>query len=181
MNPTDPPEPDLCDELLAPPKPPSDLAPLRQRVWRRLRRRLRWRRHLRRAAFATALAACWAGGMLTMRWWSPPAQPAVAVVGGQETPTEPPTESVPEPRRDPPALAAEWKAFDSGDRQAELYREAAELYQQECDPLSATRCYGRCLDAAPEQARAVSAGDDWLLMAIKDARKKEKLDAKAVD
>jgi hypothetical protein len=185
MNPNDirpdPPERDLCDELLAPPKPPADLAPLRERVWRRIRRRLRWRRHLRRAAFAAALAACWAGGMLTMRWWSPSAAPAVSVVKNQEPPVEPPPKTVPETRIEPPALAVEWKAFDSNERQAELYRTAADLYQQEHDPLSAVRCYGRSLDAAPEQTQTIAAGDDWLLMAIKDARKKEKRDAKAVD
>jgi hypothetical protein len=185
MNPNDirpdPPERDLCDELLAPPKPPADLAPLRERVWRRITRRLRWRRHLRRAALAAALAACWAGGMLTMRWWSPPVPPAVPVANSQQTPVEPPLETAPESRLDPPALAAEWKAFDSSERQAELYRAAADLYQQEHDPLSAARCYGRALDAAPEQTQTIAAGDDWLLMAIKDARKKEKRDAKAVD
>ena len=185
MNPNDirpdPPEPDLCDELLAPPKPPADLAPLRERVWRRVARRVRWRRRLRRAALAAALAACWAGGMLTMRWWSPPAPPPVQVVNNHQTPVEPPPETVPESRPAAPALAAEWKAFDSTERQAELYRAAADLYQQEHDPLSAVRCYGRSLDAAPEQTQTVSAGDDWLLMAIKDARKKEKRDAKPVD
>src|SRR5438477_249398 len=49
MNPSDtrpePPDRDLCDELLAPPTTPSDLAPLRERVVRRTTRLLRRRRN----------------------------------------------------------------------------------------------------------------------------------------
>jgi hypothetical protein len=172
MNPNDR---DLCAELLAPP-PPSELTPLRERVWKRMARRLRLRRLLRRALLAAALAACWAAGMLTMHWW-PGAQP---VAQGRQI-GEPPAPTPPAPPPTP-ALAQEWKAFDSTDGQADLYRRAAAAYlTQEHDPLSAVRCYGRALDAAPEQAHNLSADDDWLLMAIKDARKKENVHAKAVD
>ena len=180
MNPTDlqpdPPDRDLCDELLAPPVPPADLTPLREQILRYTTRRLRWRLRLRRVALVAALAACWAGGMLSMRWLSPPpTAPAVTVqkpVQSAETPAE---YAAP-----PSALALERKAIDSG--QADLSRRAGDAYlQQEHDPLSAVRCYRRALDAAPEQTATFSTDDDWLLMAIKDARKKEKHDAKSVD
>jgi hypothetical protein len=172
MNPNDR---DLCDDLLAPPAPPSDLTPLREQILRHTTRRLRIRRYLRRVAFATALAACWAGGMLTMRWLSPMAPPALPIVQTQSAPVEPQPEA-------PPALTLEWQAFDSKEKQAELYRTAAAAYlNEEHDPLSAVRCYGQALDAAPEQTQTISTDDDWLLMAIKDARKKEKNHAKTVD
>jgi hypothetical protein len=162
------------DDLLAPPPLPSELTTLREQVFRRTVRRLRWRRYGRRAALAAALAACWVGGMLTMRWLSPTAPPAPRVVESQPddhtTPPSPPT-----------ALALEWEAFDRPEQQADLYRKAADAYQQERDPLSATRCYGRALDGDPAQTQTSAVGDDWLLIAIKNARKKEKIDAKSLD
>ena len=174
MNPT---ERDLCDDLLAPLAPPSDLTPLREQILRRTTRRLRWHRRLRRMALVAALAACWAGGMLTMRWLSPPAPSAPpATVQTQARSVE----TRVEPATTPSAIVLEKKAIDS--RQADLSRVAGDVYlNQEHDPLSAVRCYGRALDAAPQQAVVVSTDDEWLLMAIKDARKKEKRDAKAVD
>jgi hypothetical protein len=182
MNPTDltpdPPERDLCDELLAPPAPPSDLAPLREQILRRTTRRLRWRRRLRRLALVAALAACWAGGMLTMRWLSPTpaAPPPVVQTSAPSVETLPPSSPI------PTARALEWKAIDSDKERAALSIAAGDAYlKQEYDPLSAVRCYGRSLDAAPEQVQTSSTDDEWLLMAIKDARKKEKRDAKTVD
>src|ERR1700734_1825752 len=95
MNPTDLrpdlPERDLCDELLAPTAAPTDLTPLRERILRRTLRRIRWRRQFRRVALVAALAGCWAGGMLTMRWLSPPTSPphTPEIVQQQRQPVEP--------------------------------------------------------------------------------------------
>jgi len=184
MNPSDIqpdlPERDLCDELLTPPAPPSDLTPLRERVLRRTIRRLRVRRYLRRVALVAALAACWAGGMLTMRWLSPPtppAQHAPEIVQNQSLPVEPP------PPTAASAQALEWQAVDGAkEQQAALYHKAADAFlTEERDPLSAVRCYRGALDAAPEQVQTISPDDEWLLMAIKDARKKEKRNAKTID
>src|ERR1700726_4080344 len=109
MNPTDirpePPERDLCDELLAPPTALSEPTALREQILRRTTRWLRWRRRLRRVALVSALAACWVGGMFTMRWLSPPPNPVVA---HQEAPANEPT---PQPAPAPSALAIEWKAI----------------------------------------------------------------------
>jgi hypothetical protein len=76
----------------------------------------------------------------------------------------------------------EWQAFDSGEDRAEQYlRAGADYLMEESDPQSALRCYGQALDAGGQTSLAVRPDDDWLLMAIKDARKKEKLDANMVD
>ncbi len=177
----EPPPRDLCDDLLTPSPPPPDLAPLREQILRRTTRRLRARRYLRRVALVAALAACWVGGMFTMRWLSPAPPPPPPSIVQQPAP---PVPAPPKANPAPSALAQEWQAIDSDRAQErdDLSRRAGDAYlQQEHDPLSAVRCYGRALDAAPEQAAATSSDDEWLLMAIKNARKKEKRDAKVVD
>ena len=78
------------------------------------------------------------------------------------------------------AAALEWRAFDEAN--AALYRQAGERYlREDADPYAAVRCYRQSLDAAGPDALAVSADDDFLLMALKDARQREKRDAKHVD
>jgi hypothetical protein len=76
-------------------------------------------------------------------------------------------------------VALEWQALDSPRRRAELYREAGDRYlSAESDPESALRCYTAALDAGAGADRAVAPADSWLLMALKDAREKEKRHAK---
>jgi hypothetical protein len=78
------------------------------------------------------------------------------------------------------AVVLEWRAFDAID--AELYRQAGERYlRDEADPLSAVRCSRQALNTGGPNALAVSADDDWLLMALKDARQREKENAKRID
>jgi hypothetical protein len=73
----------------------------------------------------------------------------------------------------------EWQAFDSVEERGTLYRQASERYLQEAnDPQSALRCIGNYLDNATEQDLAISSDDNWLLMAIKVSRQKEKKHAK---
>ena len=181
MKPTDfqpdQPEHDRCDELLAPLPTPSEPTGLREQLLRRTTRILRWRRRMRLVAVAAALAACWAGGMFTMRWLSPSAAPGPLPVLTQSSSVD-----SPRPTPQPSALVLEWQAVESDNEQAKFARIAGDAYlNQEHDPLSAVRCYGRSLDVAPEQAAIISTDDEWLLMAIKDARNKEKRNAKAVD
>ena len=60
-----------------------------------------------------------------------------------------------------------------------IYRRAADVYATEQGDLeSALRCYSRSLDAGTDEDLAISPDDHWLLMAIKDARQKEKNDAR---
>jgi hypothetical protein len=167
-------EPDPLDGMLAPPSP-SDTDALQQDVYARTRRVLRRGRRLRQVAYFAVMLHAFLGGMGTM----------YAVLRPVPAPDEPAHSASKEASQPPatapdvPALAREWEAFDSDNRRAELYRLAAERYlKEEDDLLSAVRCYGNSLDSGTERDRAVSADDDYLLMAIKIARQKEKNDAK---
>jgi hypothetical protein len=77
------------------------------------------------------------------------------------------------------AVIVEWEAVDNTDRQMIIYQEAGDRYlEEERDPLEALRCYGNALDSAGGEDLAISPNDTWLMMAIKNARQKEKRDAK---
>lgn len=78
-----------------------------------------------------------------------------------------------EPIRPTSAVALEWQALDRPAEAPRLYKEAGDRYMEEADLESALRTYGSALDASKEDALDVSADDNWLLMAIKLARKKE--------
>jgi hypothetical protein len=65
-------------------------------------------------------------------------------------------------------------AAQAPDERAELYRQAGDRYlEAEADPEAALRCYGRSLDAGGAEGLTVALDDNWLLMAIKDARRRE--------
>jgi hypothetical protein len=166
-------EPDPLDGLLAPP-PSADTEALRQEVLARTTAVLRRRRRRRRLAWAGALAALVLAGLLVVGVrMRPPAPPEVVVQPG---PPAPPAERPVPPTAS--ALALEWQATDSTTRRAELYREAGDRYlAEEADPQSALRCYAGSLDSAGADL-TISPDDNWLLMAIKDARQKENAHAK---
>jgi hypothetical protein len=161
-------EPDALKELLAAPKPPGDAEGLRQRLLHQTTGVLRFRRRVRQAAWAAGLAACVAAVVFGLRWRTPAPvtpQPEVAQLPSP-------------PQQDESALALEWRAFDSPNRQTELYRHAGDRYLAEGEDLQAAlRCYANALDTATEDDLKLSSSDSWLLMAIKDAREKEKRDA----
>lgn len=166
-------EPDPLDGMLRPPSP-TDAEELRRTVYTQTRRVFHRRRRLRQCAYAIALAASFAAGLLVMRVVAPTStQPSSnEVVEKRQVPrtAEKPTATEP----DAPALVWENKAFDSDDRRADLYRRAGETYLKENDPLSALRCYANALDNGSERDRDISPEkDDFLLMAIKSARQKE--------
>jgi hypothetical protein len=149
--------------------PPADLASdgtLRNRLREQTTRILRRRRYARRLMWAAALAACYLAGMATPRRLPPVSSP-------REMADRPQPAGSPER-----AVALEWRAFLSEQERASLYQRAGDQYlEKESDPESALRCYEAALDAGDDAARAVSSDDSWLLMAIKDARQKEKRDA----
>jgi hypothetical protein len=165
-------EPDPLDGMLRPPSPP-DAGELRRTVYAQTRRVFHRRRRLRQCAYAVALAASFAAGLLVMRVVTPtstqPSSNEVVETREVPRPAEKPTTAEPAA----PALVWEYKAFDSPDRRAELYHRAGETYLKENDPVSAMRCYANSLDNGTERDRTISADDDWLLMAIKNARQKE--------
>ncbi len=168
-------EPDPLDGMLRPPSPPENEA-LRQMVYTRTRRVLHRRRHLRRFAYAASLLVSFAAGLLAM-WLTLPDRSA-----SKETPLSAPIASKEEKPAVPPddsALAREWIALDSEDHRGERYRQAGDSYMtEEIDPQSALRCYSNALDNGTERDLAISSNDNWLLMAIKDARLKERNHAK---
>ena len=161
-------EPDPLDGMLRPPAP-SDTDALRQDVYARTRRVLRRGRRLRQVAYFAVMLHAFVGGMGTM-------YAVLRPVPAPDEPARSASKEAPQPLApDVPALAREWEAFDSADRRAELYRRAGETYlKQENDPLSALRCYTNALDNGTERDRTISPeNDDFLLMAIKNARQKE--------
>jgi hypothetical protein len=168
---SDTPERDLLEALLAPPTP-VDAAALRQSLLLQTTRRLRRPRWLRRAALAAALAACYGAGLLSMRLLTPtPPIPSPTVAAVQQ-----PKEDAPQaPAAAVPAVAVELRAARAADpERARLLRQAGERYlNEEIDPEAALRCYSKALDAGSEEDTKFSDRDDWLLMAIKNAREKE--------
>jgi hypothetical protein len=174
------PGPDPLGSLLAPPEAPGDGSPLQEAVRRRTEAVLGRRRLWRRLRITVAVAAAYATGLATLFLLPGPSptttpQPDTARASAPRTPPPPAAEPT-------PAVVLEWRAFDSSENQAEQYRQAGKLYlQEENDPESALRCYSQALSAGGEQGLEVRPDDDWLLMVLKGARKKEKDDAKIND
>jgi hypothetical protein len=168
----------FCDSLLAP-QPDAVPEGFQWLVLEQTLGVLRRRRRLRRLATVAALAACFLGGVLAMRFFGSPVVPPTSeqreeIVQRQPEPNFPLTSS---PKSADSALALEWQALDSPTRRPDLDRKAGDRYLTEnLDARSALRCYDRALDGNADLT--VSADDSWLLMAIKDARQKEKRDAK---
>jgi hypothetical protein len=162
----DRPEHDPLADLLRPPTPPADGEALRQALREQTTRRVRRRGRLRLLARVAALAACYLAGLATAHLPRPAPRPAERAA---------PRAAVP-----PDAVALEWRALEGGAGRARRYREAGDRYLDQSDPESALRCYGAALDEEDGDG-AVTAGDSWLLMAIRQARQKEKDDAKKGD
>jgi hypothetical protein len=167
-------QPDPLDDLLRAPPGEADEA-LRHRVLERTTRALRRRHRLRLVAWAAALAACYAAGVVTTFWLTPRRVEVVQVEAPPPAPVPAPEPPPPAAAR-PSAVALEWQAFDNQRR--DLYRQAGEKYLHEDDPASALRCYGQALNGASDKDLAISPDDDYLLMVMKEARQREKTHAK---
>ena len=140
---------------------------------------LRGRRAARRLIFAAATMVAIVGGLLVLSSvdWSEPDDLSLDFRTGTALTKEHPKPA--EKSAEPPAsaVAAEWQAFDQPKQRAALYRQAGDRYlDEERDPAAALRCYTLALQDASDQDLAVSADDSWLLMALKEARRKEKSD-----
>jgi hypothetical protein len=168
-------EPDPLDDMLRPPSMPPESEALQQMVYSRTRRVLRHRRLMRQFAYFAVMLHAFVGGMGTMYAIMRPAPaPDKPTPSASEEAPQPPV-----PAPDEPALVKEWKAFDSDDRRGELYLQAGDRYlEEENDLSSALRCYSNALDNGTKQDLTISTDDNWLLMAIKDARQKENNHAK---
>jgi hypothetical protein len=148
---------------------------------------LRCRRWRRRVGLAAALAACYGAGLLTMKWMSAPPVSGLAEVAKQAPEPAPqvalrPSAPAEHPAREPvpSPLALEWQALDSKEKRPELFRAAGDRYLEEAgDVQSAMRCYKNYLDVSSNEEAAVSANDNWLLMALKEAKQRENRDARS--
>jgi hypothetical protein len=152
---------------------------LRERLRRQTLDMIRSRRRRRLVGLVAALAACYVLGLVSTWLWLP--QPAPPVSSAATRPEIPP-ETSPEPHvadlegdTDVPALVLERRGLDAPrSLQAALFRRAGNRYLDDGDIASALRCYRLALDLAPERELAIVADDSWLLMALKEARLKEK-------
>jgi hypothetical protein len=157
-----------CDFLTPAPRS-ADNSDLRQRLLTRTLGVLRRRRWLRRTGLAAALAACFAAGVLSARWLWPATRPLPELVRH-----EPPSPSPPE-RPDADRRTVE------NPREVELVKAADHVLVAQGDPLTALHLYTKALDDSGDDALTISTDDSFLMMAIKDARKRERTHAKKLD
>jgi hypothetical protein len=159
MQPQDP-----LDELLA----PHPAAPPSAEVFARTVRVLRRQRCLRRVRGVAVLAATYAAGLLTVLAYQPPTVGPAPLA--EVRPVEPPslTGEAPLPTQE------ELPAVNGAAAAVQLYHQAGDLFLSEDDPHEALRCYSNALDAGKSEDLEVSTQDSWLLLAIKQARKKER-------
>jgi hypothetical protein len=161
---------DPLEELLAS-LGEADALALRQTVLATTTGCQRRRRWLRRGALAVALAACFAAGMVTMNLLAPAAPASNAVAKGVDpaqshAPPPPQKGDAVAPRRDEDRPAGARKT-------AVLLAAGNRCLNDIGDPEAALRCYGRALNDASDDEARFSTEDNWLLMAIKNAREKE--------
>jgi hypothetical protein len=180
----DEPLPDPVEDFLLGIYPARAEVAFRQALLARTSRFVRGRRWRRRFLNAAALAACFLAGAACVHWLRQPAAPPETAPLAKVT-DQSPAPSTPAPEQTPKvpaavaAIATEWNAFDDRGRKRELYRQAGDLYVQENhDYESALRCYTQALEAGSDQDLAITPDDNWLLMALKEARQKEKNDAR---
>jgi len=149
---------------------------LRQQTTRVLRRR-RWLRQLTNVGLA---AACYLAGLATM-WFlvprttatgdSPPSPPPLVIADNRSKPPQP--EEKPPER--PELYEFQAQTAPPAERAVQL-RKAGDLYlEQDHDYAAALRCYTQAFNAGGDQALEFSPDDNWLVMAIKNARRKEKV------
>jgi hypothetical protein len=149
---------------------------------------LRRRRRLKRCALAAGLLGCYLAGVATMGVWpaGERANPQMAQVTVTAEPKpQKATPALPSPSK--PALPSPSKKIEVHQvdvRQVaaakptafESWRRIGDHYFRESGDISlAVAGYTQALDLASEKEQAIAPGqDDWLMMALKDARAKEK-------
>ena len=151
------------EDLLSPVSPAVPEPASRRRWLDETTREMRRQRRRRRFASIGSLVGAYAAGLLTVCASWPPEMPI---------------------DHDKPAIARtikvmdsgvdlEWRALDEPAEAPALYREAGNRHLADADPANAVRCYGNALDSGSPEATEVKDDDNWLLMAIKIARRKE--------
>ena len=176
-------EDSLVDDLLSI-EAPADVDRLRLPLLTQTTSVVRRRRVIRRLGLAAALAGCYLAGMVTV-WGSVAAStPRDAAFERHSTPEAKPDEgSQPAPQRPgPPSVRRPRPAQPRDGRQVvaaradyrQIQRVSDRYLNEEGDILKALHYYTRALDQATPDEREISLeSDSWLLMALKEARRKE--------
>ena len=154
---------DTLDDLLRPGSPVVPDAVSRHRLLDETTRELRRQRRRRRLASIGSLVGAYAAGILTVFALHPPEIPRE-----KERPVAARTIQVMDSGTD-----LEWQALEKPAEAPVLYREAGNRHLADDDPANAVRCYGNALDSWSPESTEVKDDDNWLLMAIKIARRKE--------
>jgi hypothetical protein len=178
---------DACDRMFQPrPATPAN-EELKHILLLQTTRVLRRRRQLRQCGYAALLGVCYLAGMATVRFWPQPVpSPNLPVSAVPEpNPAKPPLPPGPiivqapaiDSHLSAPALERLGEIAAADQRAVHFFR-AGDRYEKAGDMAAALRCYKLALDAGTESDLAVAESDSYLLMALKTARKKEKLHGK---
>jgi len=135
----------------------------RRRLLDETTRELRRQRRKRRLTSIASLVGAYAAGILTVFAFQSPDVPVL-----RERPVAARTNRVMDS-----VVDLEWRPLDEPAEAPVLYREAGNRHLADGDPADAVRCYGNALDAGSAETNEVKDDDNWLLMAIKIARRKE--------
>jgi hypothetical protein len=179
------PEPDPWDGQLERVPAIGQTVEFRQALLLRTTRLVRRRVWVKRAATVSALAACYAAGLLTMHWAAPrpnqiETQVASAQVssGPKKVDDPPKIEALQPPAEASAEILEQWGPLVDPERRPALYRRAGDRYYADNSDLQgALRCYRLALDAGSQTDLQIAAEDNWLLIALKEARTKEKKNA----
>ena len=173
---------------------PAPASPeLRSRLRERTQRAVRRRRRARRVRMVALMAACYLAGMLTTSYWwlkqrwaaNPASLPPSAqhqVVQQRPAPApRPPVRAQPAapqlaPVPTPAPVLERWAWLAEADERARLLREAGDRYLEAGDLAAALRCYRRSLEADAAGRTDQAGVRNWLYLALKTAKKRERQD-----
>ena len=137
---------------------------------------IRRRRRLKRCVLAAGLLGCYLAGMGTMDLWRPAASATGQANGQHATGVKPIPHKTPSPLRAKPGAPETTQVAMASISGYESWRHIGDHYLRDNGDISlAVAGYSQALDLATEEERAIAPGqDNWLLMALKDARTKER-------
>jgi hypothetical protein len=175
--------PDDLADLLCPPAAESSPV-FRDSLLRQTEGRLARDRLLRRGLRAVAMVSIFAGGGLAGWLARPEREHTIELPGAVQTVVVPVPVPVPLPEHPPSApasltaAAAEMQAEqqDNPSAAANLYRQAGDSFLRDQDYANATRCYRLFLARAGDSALTLESNDSWLLVSLKNAAFREKID-----
>ena len=173
-NPNDPSNDPLAAAFDASAQQPSADDQLRAAVFAKTVGVLRGRRRMKRCAIAAGLLGCYVAGIMTMGILRTGGEPEHPVAPGptMTAETQPPA---PRPRHVSVHPEKQQVAVKKSSG-FESWRRIGDHYLRESGDISlAIAGYCEAINLASDEERRISPGqDNWLLMALKDARSKEK-------